>query len=259
LWGKLGRTLGIIPHHQSASLSLPGGGESRVAPLPPTTRIRDILFEKSPYEGFDPLHYSKDMQGWGSDVPALVQAIQIVRPSRICEVGSWKGRSAINMARAIKSLDLPTEIVCVDTWLGSPEHWLKQEEFWYESLRIMNGMPHLYYTFLANVARSGVADVITPFPMTSENAARVFAKLKAKFDIVYIDAAHEYEAVKRDINAYYDLIEDDGLLIGDDYLVWEGVTRAADDFASERDLHLAGVHGKFIIPKGQKYAEIVLS
>ena len=66
-------------------------------------------------------------------------------------------------------------------------------------------MPQLYYTFLANVIRSGVADVITPFPTTSENAAVTFNQLGIKFDLIYIDAAHEYEPAKRDISLYYDL------------------------------------------------------
>jgi hypothetical protein len=259
LWNRLGRGLGVIRDQDSAGLSLPDG----VGPLCATEvsggRIRDILFEKSPYDGFDPLSYPDDMQGWGSDAPVLVQAIQLLRPRRICEVGSWKGRSAINMARAVKSLGLPTEIICVDTWLGSPEHWLGQEAQWYESLRLVHGMPQLYYTFLANVVRSGVEDVITPLPMTSENAATVFAKLRIKFDVVYVDAAHEYEPAKRDMDAYYDLLEGDGLLIGDDYLLWEGVTRAAEELALERGLCLKGVQGKFVIPKGQRYADISFS
>jgi hypothetical protein len=218
--------------------------------------VRDLLFEKSPYDGFDPRPYPADLQGWGSDHPALIEAIKVLRPARICEVGSWKGRSAINMAHAVKALRLQTEIVCVDTWLGSPEHWLKQEPEYYASLRIQHGVPHIYYTFLANVVRAGVTDVITPFPMTSDSAATIFGALGVRFDLIYIDAAHEYEPAKRDITAYYDLLADDGLLIGDDYTYWPGVTQAADDFAHERHLRLIAAPGKFVISKGEMYASI---
>jgi predicted O-methyltransferase YrrM len=225
----------------------------------PRGMVRDLLFEKSPYDKFDPRPYPGDLQGWGSDHPVLVESIQILRPARICEVGSWKGRSAINMARAVKALRLTTEIVCVDTWLGSPEHWLRQDPEWYASLQIRNGMPQLYYTFLANVVRAKVTDVITPFPTTSDNAAAVFSALGTRFDLIYIDAAHEYEPAKRDISTYYDLLADDGLLIGDDYLVWPGVTEAANAFAHERNLRLIGVQGKFLIPKGAMYADIAFT
>ncbi len=214
---------------------------------------------RSPYDDFDPRKYPVDFQGWGSDAPLLGESIQLVRPQRICEVGSWKGRSAINMANAAKALGLHTEIVCVDTWLGSPEHWLRQEPEWYSSLAIRHGMPQLYYTFLANVVRAGVSDVITPFPNTSEGAAAVFSALGIRFELAYVDAAHEYEPAKRDIALYYDLLAEEGLLIGDDYLHWPGVTQAADDFAQERRLPLIGARGKFVIPKGRRYADIKLA
>jgi hypothetical protein len=222
-------------------------------------KVRDHLFEKSPYEGFDPQPYPDDLQGWGSDDPVLVGAIQLLRPARVCEVGSWKGRSAIRMAHAAKALNLDTEIVCVDTWLGSPEHWLKGDPAEYASLRILHGMPRLYYTFLANVVRAGVTDVITPFPMTSENAAEILAKLGVRFDLIYIDAAHEYKSAKRDIAVYYDLLDEDGLLIGDDYIYWPGVTQAADEFVAERSLRMIAVRGKMVIPKGEKYANIAFT
>lgn len=223
-----------------------------------SARVRDKLFKVSPYRGFDPENYAEDLQGWGSDDPVLVEAIQLLRPTRICEVGSWKGRSAINMAKVVKSLHLNAEIVCVDTWLGSPEHWLDTAPGYYDSLVIRNGLPQLYYTFLTNVVRHGVADIVTPFPTTSENAAVVFADWDVRFDLIYIDAAHEYEPARRDIETYFELLRDDGLLIGDDYIDWPGVTRAADTFAAERQLRLIGKPGKFIIPKGVKFSGIYL-
>src|SRR4029079_15653750 len=105
------------------------------------------------------------------------------------------------------------------------------EAEFYPSLRISNGLPQLYYTFLANVVRAQLTDFITPFPNTSENAAVVFRALNINFDLIYIDGVHEYEGATRDINTYYDLLSENGLLIGDDYVIWEGVTRAANDVA----------------------------
>jgi SAM-dependent methyltransferase len=213
-------------------------------------RVWDLLFDVSPYEGFDPAPYPDDMQGWGSDHPVLTEAIRALKPASVVEVGSWKGRSAINMALAAKEARLATEIVCVDTWLGSPEHWDRHAHpDWYQSLHMRNGWPLLYYVFLANVVRHGVADVITPFPNTSDNAAAMFRQHGIRFDLAYIDAAHEYESASRDFETYYDLLNPGGLLIGDDYAWWEGVTRAADDFARRRKLHLAGEPGKFVVAK----------
>jgi len=261
---RLGR---VAPDHRFARLRLSDQAEPfavvrevdhahTTGQTPRIIKIRDLLFERSPYENFEYEHHPEDLQGWGSDDPVVVDAIRLVRPQRVCEVGSWKGRSAIQMARVIKSLQLNTEIVCVDTWLGSPEHWLQKSSQFYYSLRIRNGMPTLYFTFLANVVRAGLEDVITPFPMTSENAAEIFNKMGIKFDIVYVDAAHEYSPAKRDLSAYYELLAEDGIVVVDDYAIWDGVTRAVDELAAERQLRVLGVKGKAIIPKGKKYASI---
>jgi hypothetical protein len=211
--------------------------------------IRDKLFQHSPYDGFDPTPYPTDMQGWGSDHYLLGEAIRALKPRAICEIGSWKGRSAINMARIVRSLEIETEIVCVDTWLGSPEHWLNRDAA-HESLRIHHGMPQLYYTFLSNVVREGLQDIITPFPTTSENAAVVFQGVGARFDMIYLDAAHEYDAALRDLGHYFPLLNEPGLLIGDDYIGWEGVTRAANKFAIDQAIPIIGEGGKFLLPKG---------
>ena len=219
-------------------------------------KIRDVLFGASPYEGFDRSPYPVDMQGWGSDHPILTKAIELVRPTYMVEVGSWKGRSAINMAKHIKALGLDCELVCVDTWLGSPEHWLKVHPDWYTSLKIVNGFPQLYYTFMSNVVANEVQDIITPFPNTSENAAKVFQRMGAKFDIVYIDAAHEFVPVKRDLELYWDLLADNGILIGDDYIEWPEVTAAANEFAREKRLHIVAENGKFLLCKG-KYSAMI--
>jgi predicted O-methyltransferase YrrM len=215
-----------------------------------TQSLREILYTSSPYDGIDPDGWPDDLQGWGSDHPVLAAAIEKLRPKRIVEVGSWKGRSAINMARIVRTLGLDCEIVCVDTWLGSPEHWLRAGQGWYESLALRNGYPQLYYTFMGNVVRHGFQDIITPMPMTSESAAAVLRHLKVSCDIAYIDAAHEYEPAKRDFIAYWDVLTDNGTMIGDDYILWPGVTQAANEFALERGLRIVGEPGKFVIAKG---------
>ena len=59
-------------------------------------------------------------------------------------------------------------------------------------------MPQLYYTFLANVVRAGVSDVITPFQNTSEGAAAVSA-LGIRFDSPMSMRPMNMQPAKRDI------------------------------------------------------------
>ena len=50
------------------------------------------------------------------------------------------------------------------------------------------------------------------------------------FDIVYIDASHEYECVKEDIISWLPKVKIGGILCGDDYCVgWPQVVKAVDE------------------------------
>ncbi len=78
--------------------------------------------------------------------------------------------------------------------------------------------------------------------------------------MVYIDAAHEEEPAYRDFKSYWNLLTADGVLLGDDYISWEGVTRAANRFAVDVQRPLIGKWSKFVISRSDRIrAEISLS
>ena len=124
------------------------------------------------------------------------------------------GRSAISMAKAGAEL-----VICVDTWLGSLEHYAKKEGGYWgrDQLATVNGYPSFYKRFLANVIENGVQDNILPIPNTSHIAARWLAKQKIQADLIYIDASHDAVSVARDIKAYLPLLKEGGVMVGDDY------------------------------------------
>jgi hypothetical protein len=62
------------------------------------------------------------------------------------------------------------------------------------------------------------------------------------FDVVYIDANHNYEYVKQDLEAWWPKIISGGVLCGDDYepagVVDFGVIQAVDEFAEANNLEV---------------------
>lgn len=130
------------------------------------------------------------------------------RPPVVCEIGSWAGRSAVIMAKAGAK-----EIVCVDTWEGSNND---QGCKAYDGSR---GTP--IQVFLRNTAG---------FPIKAHCARSPEAANRFKdgeFDIVYIDAEHDYESVKADILAWKPKAKH--ILAGHDYHCFPDVQRAVRD------------------------------
>lgn len=212
------------------------------------------FYSRDPFDGFTYPDDDVDYQGLSPDHPVFESALSYLRPSVIIEIGTWKGKSAITMAEILKQLGVDGLVICVDTWLGSPEHCMSPEKHptqpeHYASLRHRNGFPRLYDTFMANVARKGMQNFIIPLPNTSDNAFEMFRRINLTADFVYIDAAHEYECVLRDMNNSWEILRSGGILVLDDYIKWSGVTRAIDDFAAKVASPVYGEYGKAAIGK----------
>ena len=56
----------------------------------------------------------------------LGELVDMLSLGCIVEFGSWEGRSALAWAAASQSQGLSPDIICVDTLLGSAEHWLDE-------------------------------------------------------------------------------------------------------------------------------------
>lgn len=175
-----------------------------------------------------------DLQGWHSTDPFFAKIIEQVDPEVIVEVGTWKGASAIHMARLTETVG--TKIYCCDTWLGGIDHLL-HEDTPPNGLSRKHGYPQIYYTFLKNVTDSGYSNRIFPVVQTSVNAARVLSRQGVIADLVYVDGSHEINDVYADLCAYWPLVRSGGVMFGDD-LGFPGVCLDANRFAIERGLQL---------------------
>ena len=188
-----------------------------------------------------------DLQGWvnrgfNECVGTVVDKLRVKKDVVVIEIGSWKGRSSNMIAVALKNGGVDCKhLICVDTWLGSPEHFLDTN--YVGMLPRLNGYAQLYYTFVKNVKSCKNHDIITPLPLPSLQAAYTLERIKIQADAIYVDAAHEYDAVLADMNAFYGLLKPGGVFWGDDYSnTWPGVQRAVNEFANTRSLELV-IHG----------------
>lgn len=204
------------------------------------------LGDKPYYEDFNVSLYQEqlknDFQPGSMPADGLYEMwMEKYRPNLVVEVGSFLGYSAIKMAKHVKKLGLPTKIICVDTWLGSPEHYRMYKEGVDFRLGYNHGYPTLYYKFITSVIQNDVQDVIQPMPYPSTIAfkilAGIFEKLDAYPEFIFLDGSHEENDVYLDLAYYYKLLKSGGVVWGDDY-EWEGVNKDVNRFCQERNLVL---------------------
>lgn len=176
----------------------------------------------------DRSQFVEDDNSMFGDPTAFDFIINAVKPETIIEIGSWKGHSANYMANQCKKLGLKTKVICVDTFLGGPEHWLLPDA--YPTLHITNGAPQILPRFLGNVAAQNNEDMVFPFPISSLAGAEVLRQMNVTADVIFIDAGHSYADVVADIMAYAPLLSEGGVMWGDDYQ-YEPLARAVHDCA----------------------------
>ena len=154
------------------------------------------------------------IHGWMSEDELKYLASVANKNRCIAEIGAWKGRTSVAIAT-----NTDGELNTVDTWNGSDEAEHINE------LR-QHGENWLYDEFMKNVDGLNVI----PHRMTSLEAAEKFSKEGKVFDMIFIDASHDYENVKADILAWMPLLKEDGILCGHDYNQgWPGVIKAVEE------------------------------
>jgi predicted O-methyltransferase YrrM len=159
--------------------------------------------------------------GWMHDGELAWLAERAAEAQTIIEVGCWKGRSTLALAD-----NTPGVVYAVDHWQGSTGDPHLTE------VAALGGPDGLYATFLANMGsrvQAGAGKVV-PLRMSAVEAAlTMFAPQSV--DLVFIDASHLRDDVRRDIALYRPLVRPGGILCGHDYNIREhmGVTEAVDE------------------------------
>ena len=201
------------------------------------------LYPRHPFAGLIAEDFPEDQQSFFYDPEVFADLVRRTRPQLIIEVGTWKGHSANAMADICKSEKLGTKIICVDTWLGSQEHYLLEQ--WRPTLHIEHGRPKVWERFIGNTIRRSNHDCIFPLALPAATASVVLSEMGVKANLIYIDAGHEYDDVLSDISNYFPLLEPDGIMFGDDFH-HPPLARAVHEFAASARRGVARKGGKWI-------------
>lgn len=165
-----------------------------------TDTYDEELMTRSPV----PEAFPHDIRGW-LDIQEGRKLAELARGKRVLEIGSFCGRSTVCMARVAE------HVTAVD-FFDAPH-----VEFYGDYAA----------EFDQSIERHGVAHKVTK--QRPEDA------ITGEFDFVFIDGAHDYESVTRDIEKTRGILAPGGLLAFHDYKngIDPGVDRAVDELLLE--------------------------
>ena len=166
---------------------------------------------------------ARDISGW-CDYSAFYRALAQSLPAggTFVEIGSWMGQSISFFCQELQDFGKTATIHCVDTFQGEqnqPAHLAIVDD---------NG-GSIRQVFDRNTKAAGVSEMIQVIAGDSAESAALFED--ASLDAVYIDAAHDYDSVVKDIAAWFPKIKPAGVFSGHDYPHWE-VKQAVDEHAA---------------------------
>lgn len=136
---------------------------------------------------------------WPQEGQLLFSLAKNVKPGQaIIELGSYEGRSTACLAEG--SLQGEKAVVyAVDPHTGSPEH------------RKALGAVDTFTTFQRNIERFQLTSVVKPCRMTSVRAAKEL--VTDPIGLLFIDAQHEYAAVRQDVDIWLPRVADQGVIV----------------------------------------------
>jgi len=150
----------------------------------------------------------RDVEGWMTDAQARrlwEAAARVSEPGRIVEIGSFRGRSTIVLARAAAG---GVEVVAIDPHAGNDRG---PQEIAPDAARGNEDFDR----FHGNLRRAGVEERIRHVRLPSEDA---LDEVQAPVDMLYVDGAHRYAPARADIERYGALVRPGGtLLVHDSY------------------------------------------
>lgn len=114
------------------------------------------------------------------------------------------------------------QVHAIDHWGGNPSDRLGK-------LSQQYGPVAAFRVFCSNM-RLELFSSVWPHFGTSEMWSSVW---RLPLDLVYIDADHRYDQVRKDIHSWWPFVAHGGIIAGHDYGIMQGVTKAVDEFGKD--------------------------
>ena len=177
-------------------------------------------------------HFYQNIEGWFDFDNIYTQMVnKFQNNSHFVEIGSWLGKSTSYMAVEILNSGKNIQFDCIDTWEGSIASDIEKEQV----KELSNLSTTLFDEFLKNTEK--VKNYINPIKKYSYDAVNDYDD--ESIDFLFIDAAHDYESVKKDLNDWYSKVKKNGIIGGHDYIAnFPGVINAVNEYFGVKNINI---------------------
>jgi predicted O-methyltransferase YrrM len=167
-------------------------------------------------------HNYTDLEGWFNMENQYIELLGMVPDGGVfVELGAYKGKSTSFIVTEINNRGRDIKFYTIDTFEGDSGSNDEKEVEAYRNVVVSN----MYEEFSKNTEH--LKELFNVIVGKSDESAKFFED--NSIDVIFIDAGHSYESVKRDIKSWLPKMKDGGIMSGHDYNSWDGVRIAVDE------------------------------
>ena len=183
----------------------------------------------------------------------LLKHIKQNKPKNFLEIGVFHGVTSRNVCELLYSVHgndfkfTGIDLFSKDTKLLKDEH--------IPNTKFSNPLKTIYYKYIVRLDPYSIKSVLKLLKkfqnnvnIIKGNSNKVLKEINLdEFDYVFLDGGHKYETVKNDLENLTQVINNNGIILCDDYDLSyaPGVKKAIDKYVFEKKFNLKILHSKF--------------
>ena len=183
----------------------------------------------------------------------LLKHIKQNKPKNFLEIGVFHGVTSRNVCELLYSVHgNDFKFTGIDLF-SKDTKFLKDEHI--PNTKFSNPLKTIYYKYIVRLDPYSIKSVLRLLKkfqnnvnIIKGNSNKVLKEINLdEFDYVFLDGGHKYETVKNDLENLTQVINNNGIILCDDYDLSyaPGVKKAIDKYVFEKKFNLKILHSKF--------------
>ena len=183
----------------------------------------------------------------------FLDIVEQKKPKNFLEIGVFHGVTSRNVCELLHSIH-GNDFKFTGIDLFSTAADISKDEC-IPTTEFSNPLKTIYYKYIIRLDPYSIQSVFKLLKKYKDNiniiqgdSNKILKEINLdKFDFVFLDGGHKYETVKTDLELLFKVIDNDGIILCDDYNLSyaPGVKKAIDEYVVNKKLNLKILHSRF--------------